>query len=654
MISETDPLGNTVQYEYDAVDNLIARTDGNGRRTEFEYDEIDRLIGETWVETEQAIDYSYDKASNLLAAKDRFSALAFTYDNRDRVLTSDNTSTPGAPNVVLSYGYDSVGNVKSVTDTINGVAGGTNAYSFSSLNCLTQLTQMGNNVRDKRVDFGYNAIGQFTAIDRYANLAGTQLVTGTDYVYNEMNRLASLTHNNGTADVAFYNFAYDAGSRITQITDIDGVTDYSYDNRDQLTASDRSDTNNPDESYSYEANGNRVSSSIHGEGYETGDGNRLLSDGTFNYEYDNEGNLIRRTEIATGVVRELEWDYRNRLVAVIDKNAAGNETQRVEYTYDVFDRRIAKVVDNNPQDAVNALVTHFVYDGSDVHLEFVDSDGANEPVLDIRYLQGPEVDQILAQEEVGGDAIWHLTDRLGTIRDLADNSGTVINHITYDSFGNVVSETDADFETCYLFAGREFDEETGLYYYRARYYDGIQGKFLSNDPIGFRGGDPNLYRYVFNSPINASDPRGEATIAAAPIVFIGGGAIIIGGLVILVGIGAGLLLSEILEDGNVESPTDSATDSVTLKPPGDCTQQEWYQLQQAVNDAKANAYGKGCKRVTDKETALMYAILHDIEAATRDAINKKCFRGGDGGHRKRANEARNAAKRCREIATQCC
>ncbi len=506
LISETDPLGNTVQYEYDAVDNLIARTDGNGRRTEFYYDEIDRLIGETWVGTEQAIDYSYDKASNLLA--DRFSALAFTYDNRDRVLTSDNTGTPGAPNVVLSYGYDSVGNVKSVTDTINGVAGGTNAYSFSSLNRLTQLTQMGNNVRDKRVDFGYNAIGQFTAIDRYVNLAGTQLVTGTDYGYDGMNRLASLTHNNGTADVAFYRFAYNADSRITKITDIDGVTDYSYDNRDQLTASDHTDTNNPDESYSYEANGNRVSSSIHGEGYETGDGNRLLSDGTFNYEYDNEGNLIRRTAIATGVVRELEWDYRNRLVAIIDKDAAGNETQRAEYTYDVFDRRIAKVVDNNPQDAVNALVTHFVYDGSDVHLEFVDSDGANEPVLDIRYLQGPEVDQILAQEEVGGDAIWHLTDRLGTIRDLADNSGTVINHITYDSFGNVVSETDADFETRYLFTGREFDEETSLYYYRARFYDPQAGRFIGEDPIGLEGG-LNLYAYVGNLPIEYIDPFGE-------------------------------------------------------------------------------------------------------------------------------------------------
>ena len=593
---------------------------------------------------------------------------------RDRVLTSDNTGTSGVPNVVpcgFSYGYDGVGNVKSVTDTINGVAGGTNAYSFSSLNRLTQLlssppslrscfgmrTQTGKNVRDKRVDFGYNAIGQFTEIDRYANLAGTQLVTGTDYGYDGMNRLASLTHNNGTADVAFYRFAYNADSRITQITDIDGVTDYSYDNRDQLTASDRSDTNNPDESYSYDANGNRVSSSIHGEGYKTGDGNRLLSDGTFNYEYDNEGNLIRRTAIATGVVRELEWDYRNRLVAVIDKDAAGNETQRVEYTYDVFDRRIAKAVDSNPQDAVNAVVTHFVYDGEDVHLEFVDSDGAagaNEAVLDIRYLHGPGVDRVLAQEDAASNVLWHLTDHLGTVRDLADSSGNLANHITYDSFGNVVSETDTDFDTRYQFTGREFDSETGLYYYRARYYDGTQGQFLSKDPIGFRGGDPNLYRYVFNSPINASDPRGEAAIAAAPIVFIGGGAIIIGGVIIFVGIGAGLLLSEILEDGNVQSPTDSATDSVTdLKPPGDCTEQEYSELKQAVDDAKLLTEGKRCTPDMDRETALANAALFDREVAVREAINKKCFRGGDDGHIKAVERARRAAKNCRRRAFRC-
>ncbi|WP_199308523.1 RHS repeat-associated core domain-containing protein [Aphanizomenon flos-aquae] len=336
------------------------------------------------------------------------------------------------------------------------------------------------------------------------------MVNGTTYSYDSLNRLTNLNHSNGTNNVAFYNYVYDVASRITKITDVDGATDYTYDNRAQLTGANHSNANNPDETYTYDANGNRVTSSIHGNGYVTGKGNRLLSDGKYNYEYDNEGNLTKQTEIATGKVQELTWDYRNRLVAFVDKDAAGKETQRVEFTYDAFNRRIAKAIDTNPQDTTPAVVTQFVYDGSNVLLEFVDSDGAgaNQPVLDKRYLHGAGVDQVLAQE-IAGNVVWLLTDHLGTVRDLVNNSGAVVNHLVYDSYGQVISESNPAVDTRYLFTGREFDSETGLYYYRARYYDQTMGRFLSEDPIGFDGKDNNLYRYVFNSPLMFNDPSGN-------------------------------------------------------------------------------------------------------------------------------------------------
>ena len=103
---------------------------------------------------------------------------------------------------------------------------------------------------------------------------------------------------------------------------------------------------------------------------------------------------------------------------------------------------------------------------------------------------------------------WYLTDHLGTVRDIVDAAGSLVDHIEYDSFGNVVSETNATAGDRFKFTGREFDIESGLYYYRARYYDAATGRFLSEDSLGFDAGDANLYRYVGNAPTNGSDPFG--------------------------------------------------------------------------------------------------------------------------------------------------
>lgn len=87
-------------------------------------------------------------------------------------------------------------------------------------------------------------------------------------------------------------------------------------------------------------------------GYVTGDANRLMSDGTYNYKYDDEGHTSVRTEIATGNFREFHWDHRSRLCAVVDKLANRAATQEVHFTYDTLDRRIAKSVAATPQGGV--------------------------------------------------------------------------------------------------------------------------------------------------------------------------------------------------------------------------------------------------------------------------------------------------------------
>jgi len=103
---------------------------------------------------------------------------------------------------------------------------------------------------------------------------------------------------------------------------------------------------------------------------------------------------------------------------------------------------------------------------------------------------------------------WYLSDHLGTVRDLADAAGEVIDHLAYDAFGNVLAESNPAAGDRFRFTGREFDAATGQYYYRARYYDGRIGRFTSEDPLGLSAGDVNLYRYVHNRPTMATDPYG--------------------------------------------------------------------------------------------------------------------------------------------------
>ncbi len=161
-----------------------------------------------------------------------------------------------------------------------------------------------------------------------------------------------------------------------------------------------------------------------------------------------------------------------------------------------------------------------MYDGQSIALSFDDSGS-----LTNRYLSGPVADQVFASEDGAGDVLWALADNQGTIRDIAaydavNDVTSVVNHIQYDSFGNITAETDPqtsqaptqgsvlDGDFRFSFTGREYDPETGQYYYRHRYYDPTTGRFDSEDPSGFAAGDANLQRYVFNSPTNYTDGSG--------------------------------------------------------------------------------------------------------------------------------------------------
>ena len=201
--------------------------------------------------------------------------------------------------------------------------------------------------------------------------------------------------------------------------------------------------------------------------------NRIANFNGANTVFDNEGQPV------SAGANAYQWDARGRLKQV---TASG---QTVSYGYDALGRRTSRTD--------NAGTTSFQYDG----LEVV-ADRAGSTTID--YLNGPGLDEKLRQSGGSGGTFYFLQDHLNSVIGLV---GTVNERYQYEAFG----ASNGSNWTRYGYTGRERDAATGLLYYRARWYDSQQGRFLTEDPIGMRGG-LNLYSYVGNSPLNLIDPLG--------------------------------------------------------------------------------------------------------------------------------------------------
>jgi len=173
---------------------------------------------------------------------------------------------------------------------------------------------------------------------------------------------------------------------------------------------------------------------------------------------------------------------------------------------------IASDIDDDGAGLGAPETTWTVYDGLNPYADF---DGSGN--FDVRYLYAPAIDALLARTDASENTSWYLPDRLGTIRDVVDTAGTVTYHAAYDSFGALTSQSGGGGDR-FGFTAREHDEGTNLRAHRHRYADPETGRWTQEDPIGFAGGDANLYRYVGNGPVNATDPSGLMPFPEAGIV----------------------------------------------------------------------------------------------------------------------------------------
>ena len=204
--------------------------------------------------------------------------------------------------------------------------------------------------------------------------------------------------------------------------------------------------------------------------------------------YDLNGNEASKTD-STGTTN-YTWDFENRLTSVALPGSGGT----VQFSYDPFGRRIKK--------SSSAGTSIYAFDGDNL-IEETSSSGA----VVTRYAQqGLNLDEPLAMLQSSTTSYYSL-DALGSVSSLSNGAGALAQTYTFDSFGNQTASS-GSLTNPFRFAGRELDSETGLYYFRARYYDSKIGRFLSENPVGFQGGDNNVYRYSFNDPVNLEDPTG--------------------------------------------------------------------------------------------------------------------------------------------------
>src|SRR5437870_2546683 len=152
--------------------------------------------------------------------------------------------------------------------------------------------------------------------------------------------------------------------------------------------------------------------------------------------------------------------------------------------------------------------TNYLYDGMNV-LEEVDNSGN---VL-ARYTEGG-MDEPFAELR-SGTISYYEQDGIDSVTSLTNSAGALANSYTFDSFGKLTGSTGTLINP-FQYTGREFDSETGLHFYRARYYDQTMGRFLSEDPLEFAGDGPNFYAYTLNNPVNYVDPMGTSSQGPPP------------------------------------------------------------------------------------------------------------------------------------------
>ena len=538
-----DPIGRTAHLAYDAAGRVVSKTLPDRRLIEFGYDvagNVTSLIPpgrpahtlgysdreELTTITPPAVPgsgptfrtYDADRQLTTVSRPDG-QTITIGYDAAGRQLTRV-LATGGVTDTVDTVSYDAAGRISSIAAT----SGVTSNYDYdgslimseswtgpisgevtSSFDAGLRLASQSINGTDS-VAFDYDdddlliGVGALTI----SRAAQTGLRTGSG-----LGIIDTTLSSNGFGEVIDYSatasgaplfslsLARDALGRITRkIETIGGLSntiDYSYDLAGQIT--NVMQNGRVVETYDYDGNGNRTNATV-GNAETTAiydDQDRLTQhDGTV-YAYSGAGDLLTKT--TGGQTTAYAYDQVGNLLAVTLPNGTA-----ITYIVDGLDRRVGKKVNG-------ILIQGFIY--GDALRPLAELDGAGGVIRRFVYTSG----NVPAYMVKGGDTFRLITDQIGTVRLVVNAAtGAVVQRMDYDTFGNVLEDTNPGFQP-FGFAGGIHDTDTKLVRLGARDYDAVTGRWTAKDPISFGGGETNLYRYVRNDPVNRVDPTGMGEVS---------------------------------------------------------------------------------------------------------------------------------------------
>ncbi len=533
LLKSTDATGHDTLFAYDSRDNLLALTDAGGSTTRFVYDRNNRQTREVRPMGQTTL-YDYDGTGRLIKKIDAKSQWSeYAHDDAGRLTHTRHfaASDHSSPVKTVAFGYDKIGHLLSYDDGITSARYDyddayrkileTVDYGPFQLSSATAWYRNGTKKSFTGPDgityaYDYDASNQFLSME----IPGKGFITYNSYTWN---RPSLVTYPGGTVrEVTYdplmrlnsiqvkdpaqkvlmdYGYTYDRMNNITRKTTEHGDHEYGYDDLYRLTQADNPTL--PDEAYTYDPAGNRLTAAdIQGE-WSYNANNELQNYDAISYAYDENGNTVQR--VSGGETVNYLYDVQNQLTRV----ETGSGSIIATYYYDPFGRRLSKEVGTEK--------TFFAYAAEGLIGEF-DANGQQTKGYGYRPGSTWTTDPLFMKD--GSEYYFYHNDHLGTPVQMAGANGSVVWSIEYSSFGQTIIIASSAIDNNLRHPGQYYDDEIGYYYNWHRYYASKIGRYLLPDPIGLTGG-VNPYLYALNDPVNMVDPFG--LLPGDVYLFTGGG-----------------------------------------------------------------------------------------------------------------------------------